>query len=105
MTLVELKKCPGLYCGRLLTDLINGSTQWTDCGACPRGYRVNVISDISECIACKNDPSTYDWLYLGFMAMLPLILHWFFIDMAAKERWFVSTFITQSIRIFHEFLI
>lgn len=90
MTLVDLKKCPGLYCGRLFTDLMNGSNPWADCGACPRGYRVNILSEISECIVCKNDPSTYDWLYLGFMAMLPLILHWFFIDLAAKERWFVS---------------
>lgn len=92
MTLTELKsKCPGLYCGRQFTDSLNGSTMtWSDCGACPRGYRVNIMSDISECMPCENNPSTYDWLYLGFMAMLPLILHWFFIDLAAKERWLVS---------------
>lgn len=63
---------------------------WSDCGACPRGYRVNIsLSEFSECMPCKSNPTTYDWLYLGFMAMLPLILHWFFIDLAAKERWFV----------------
>lgn len=90
MTLADLKtKCPGLYCGRQFTDSINGSMSWSDCGACPRGFRVNILSDISECMPCENNPSTYDWLYLGFMAMLPLILHWFFIDLAAKERWFV----------------
>lgn len=91
MTLTELKsKCPGLYCGRQFTESINGSMTWSECGACPRGYRVNIMSDISECMPCENNPSTYDWLYLGFMAMLPLILHWFFIDLAAKERWLVS---------------
>lgn len=93
MTLADLKtKCPGLYCGRQFTDSINGSMTWSDCGACPRGYRVNIMSDISECMPCENNPSTYDWLYLGFMAMLPLILHWFFIDLAAKERWFVTIY-------------
>lgn len=89
MSLAEVKtKCPGLYCGRYM-DSINGSMSWSDCGACPRGYRVNVMSELSECMPCENSPSRYDWEYLGFMAMLPLILHWFFIDLAAKERWFV----------------
>lgn len=87
MTFAEIKtKCPGLYCGRYL---VNGSMSWSDCGACPRGYRVNAMSEMSECVPCENSPSQYDWEYLGFMAMLPLILHWFFIDLAAKERWLV----------------
>lgn len=90
MSIINMKgRCPGLYCGRQLIDMLNGSMAWSDCGACPRGYRVSLISESSECIPCDNHPSTYDWLYLGFMAMLPLILHWFFIDLAAKERWFV----------------
>lgn len=89
MTFAEIKtKCPGLYCGRYM-DLVNGSMGWSDCGACPRGYRVNAMSEMSECVPCENSPSQYDWEYLGFMAMLPLILHWFFIDLAAKERWLV----------------
>lgn len=99
MTLTDIKtKCPGLYCGRQFTDSINGSMSWTECGACPRGYRVNIsLSEFSECMPCKSNPTTYDWLYMGFMAMLPLILHWFFIDLAAKERWFVGpTFICHS---------
>lgn len=82
-------KCPGLYCGRQITEAFN-RTVLSDCGACPRGFRVNIISEDSECMSCENYPSTYDWLYLGFMAMLPLILHWFFIDLAAKERWLVT---------------
>lgn len=77
-------KCPGLYCGRTLLENTTLSILWSDCGACPRGYRVN---DKSECALCETNPSTYDWLYLGFMAILPLILHWFFIDISAKERW------------------
>lgn len=82
-------KCPGLYCGRESIEGING-TLGIECGACPRGFRVDYNSDDSLCMPCKNDPTTYDWLYLGFMTMLPLILHWFFIDLAAKERRFVA---------------
>lgn len=95
MTVVDEKiKCPGLYCGRqMISDSINGSMGWSECGACPRGYRVSIVSEYSHCMPCENNPSTYDWLYLGFMAMLPLILHWFFIDLAAKERWFVCNYL------------
>lgn len=89
MTLSSIRsKCPGLYCGRQLLE--NVSMPWNvECGACPRGYRVNMMHEYSACERCENNPSAYDWLYLGFMAMLPLILHWFFIDLAAKERWLV----------------
>lgn len=79
-------KCPGLYCGIQELELVNGTRIWSECGACPRGYRV--LPEHSECKLCTIEPTTYDWLYLGFMAMLPLILHWFFIDLAAKERWY-----------------
>lgn len=82
------EKCPGLYCGIQTVYFANGTSAYTECGACPRGYRVD--SDTSLCSPCITQPTTYDWLYLGFMAMLPLILHWFFIDLAAKERWYVA---------------
>lgn len=68
-----LNACPGLYCGREL--LPDGN--WTDCGACPKGFRVNASS---ICVPCNDEPIFYDWLYLGFMALLPLVLHWFCID-------------------------
>ncbi|XP_076666384.1 JNK1/MAPK8-associated membrane protein [Andrena cerasifolii] len=71
--------CPGLYCGREL--LPDGN--WSECGACPRGFRANASS---ACILCDADPMVYDWLYLGFMALLALLLHWFFIDMVSMRR-------------------
>lgn len=77
----KLSRCPGLYCGREL--LSNGS--WSSCGACPRGYRTN---GSSACIECSDSPEFYDWLYLGFMALLALVLHWFSIDTAARRRSF-----------------
>ncbi|PSN44720.1 JNK1/MAPK8-associated membrane protein [Blattella germanica] len=77
----RLTRCPGLYCGREL--LANGS--WSSCGACPRGFRTN---SSSACIECQDSPEFYDWLYLGFMAILALVLHWFCIDTAAKRRSF-----------------
>lgn len=73
-----LVRCPGLYCGReLLTD-----GNWTECGACPRGFRTNM----SACVPCEDMPTLYDWLYLGFMALFALVLHWFCIDLVAMRR-------------------
>ncbi|XP_066599686.1 JNK1/MAPK8-associated membrane protein [Prorops nasuta] len=74
-----LYKCPGIYCGR---DLLSDGN-WSDCGACPRGFRANASS---ACVPCDEMPVFYDWLYLGFMALLALILHWFCIDMVSMRR-------------------
>lgn len=74
-----LTRCPGMYCGREL--LPDGN--WSECGACPRGYRVNASS---ACVLCDDAPVFYDWLYLGFMAVLVLVLHWFCIDKVSKRR-------------------
>lgn len=66
-------ECPGLYCGR--QDL--GDGLYSECGACPRGSQP---SSLTICAECTSSPSSYDWLYLGFMALLSFILHLFFID-------------------------
>lgn len=51
---------------------------------CPRGERAN---QEKVCERCDESPELYDWLYLGFMAMLPLVLHWFFIErFSGKKR-------------------
>lgn len=73
-------RCPGLYCGREL--LLDGN--WSDCGACPRGFKANASS---FCVPCEDEPMFYDWLYLGFMALLALVLHWFCIDMVSMRRY------------------
>lgn len=74
-----LTRCPGTYCGREL--LPDGN--WSDCGACPRGFRTNISS---ACVPCEDFPMFYDWLYLGFMVLLALVLHWFCIDMVTMRR-------------------
>ncbi|KAF4521882.1 hypothetical protein B566_EDAN008400 [Ephemera danica] len=74
-----LKRCPGTYCGQHL--LPDGN--WSSCGACPRGYRANLSS---VCVECVGSPEFYDWLYLGFMVILALVLHWFCIDSAMRAR-------------------
>jgi len=76
----ELVHCPGLYCGRVALS----SGNWSECGPCPRGYRANTTT--SECEKCLNRLIFYDWLYLGWMGMLSLLLHWVCIDMTAKRR-------------------
>lgn len=71
--------CPGLYCGRTLLE----SGNWSDCDACPRGFRTNS----SHCIPCSDNPEFYDWLYLLFVVLCTLVLHWICIDVIrSKER-------------------
>ncbi|CAH1793123.1 unnamed protein product [Owenia fusiformis] len=73
-----MEKCPGRYCGRRLLE--NGSLG--DCGACEWGYKaVN-----SLCTLCEDAPTFYDWLYLAFMLIATLALHWFFIDYTNKKK-------------------
>lgn len=76
-----MTRCPGRYCGRLLADA--NRTDINSCGACPWGSHVD--SDYI-CQFCTLSPTLYDWLYLGFMAMLPLLLNSFFIEFSAQRK-------------------
>ena len=51
--------------------------------ACPRGYRPD---SFSQCRKCDDRVTFYDALYLGFMALLSLVLHWSFIDALCQSR-------------------
>ncbi|CAG7836150.1 unnamed protein product [Allacma fusca] len=62
--------CPGLYCGR---RVLQEGNIWGACGSCPRGFRRNDQNYV--CTPCQSDLLLYDWLYLGFMALLPVLLH------------------------------
>lgn len=46
------------------------------------------MNDAYACSPCRDELTTYSWLYLGFMTLLPLMMHCFFIDMDAKDRKF-----------------
>ncbi|XP_043930397.1 JNK1/MAPK8-associated membrane protein, partial [Protopterus annectens] len=70
--------CPGLYCG-----IIKTGNNTEKCGVCPRGERADAEK---ICRKCENYPDLYSWLYLGFMAMLPLLLHWFFIERYSGKK-------------------
>lgn len=82
--------CPGLYCG--LVQLPD--SKLSDCGPCPRGFKRNETTYICE--LCTDNPSFYDWLYLGFTVLTIIVLHWFFIDMISMRRSF-----TKDILILH----
>ncbi|PWA16611.1 hypothetical protein CCH79_00004443, partial [Gambusia affinis] len=62
--------------------MVNGTVEG-ECGVCPRGERANIEK---VCQRCTEFPELYDWLYLGFMAMLPLVLHWFFIEWYSGKK-------------------
>nr|ACO10195.1 JNK1-associated membrane protein [Caligus rogercresseyi] len=76
--------CPGLYCGRIP---LGGEDEGLlgPCGQCPRGWRV-FNNTHSICQKCEEAPELYDWFYLAFMSLFVLVLHWIFIDTAAKRR-------------------
>ncbi|KAL1768081.1 JNK1/MAPK8-associated membrane protein isoform X2 [Sigmodon hispidus] len=74
--------CFGLYCGKTLLFKNSSTEIYGECGACPRGQRTN---EDKYCQPCIEFPEPYDWLYLGFMAMLPLVSHWFYIEWDSKK--------------------
>lgn len=81
--------CPGLYCGR-----VEEEDQYSECGKCPRGWRVsksnwkisNTSASHSICFECTDSPLLYDWLFLAFHGVLVLVLHWMAIDLTAKRQ-------------------
>ncbi|XP_033631429.1 JNK1/MAPK8-associated membrane protein-like [Asterias rubens] len=80
---IGLRTCPGLYCGRqqIFNNTYINNDAYGSCGACPRGNRRN---NESICVPCTSSPIVYDWLYIGFMVVLSLGLHLFFIDFFSK---------------------
>lgn len=75
--------CLGLYCGRTLLFKNGTNSVYGECGVCPRGQRTDAQK---HCQPCTESPELYDWLYLGFMAVLPLVLHWFFIEWYSGKK-------------------
>uniref|UniRef100_A0A8C0HWZ6 JNK1/MAPK8 associated membrane protein n=2 Tax=Balaenoptera musculus TaxID=9771 RepID=A0A8C0HWZ6_BALMU len=74
--------CPGAAAGS--ADPRTSPRKPTSCRwVCPRGQRTNAQK---YCQPCTESPELYDWLYLGFMAMLPLVLHWFFIEWYSGKK-------------------
>ncbi|CAB3398399.1 unnamed protein product [Caenorhabditis bovis] len=71
------------FCGRLavFNESDPNRKQWTNCAACPWGYRA---SKRSICEPCTSPLPVYDWMYLLFIALLPLLLHMQFIRSARK---------------------
>lgn len=92
-----MERCPGWYCGKILLSPDNYSDY---CTACPRGYRRD--EKTFNCNQCLGTPFFYDWFYLGFMILLALVLHWFFIDMVATRRSFSKDVLVLHISAFVE---
>lgn len=72
-------KCPGLYCGRMPL----GNDTFGDCGACARGWKRDVDS---ICQPCDSPLLNYDWSFLVFSIIVPLLIHSFLIDFTAVQR-------------------
>lgn len=78
---MDLGKCPGSYCGRM--PIMNEST-YSDCGACERGYIRNNSDPNHSCVFCENTLENYDFLFLAFNCIVPLLIHLFLIDFTTK---------------------
>lgn len=84
--------CFGLYCGKTLLFKNSSTEIYGECGACPRGQRTN---EEKYCQPCTEPPELYDWLYLGFMALLPLVSHWLCIEWDSKKSCSSGVFFQQ----------
>ncbi|XP_055356463.1 JNK1/MAPK8-associated membrane protein-like [Paramacrobiotus metropolitanus] len=73
-----LTLCPG-YCGRIATP----DNLLSECMACPRGTRASQKNSLCE--PCQDFLTPYAWMYLAFMAALPLIFHLTVIDMIFRK--------------------
>ncbi|CAG2183232.1 unnamed protein product, partial [Oppiella nova] len=71
--------CIGLYCGRTKLDEYN----YSDCGSCLRGFRVD---GNGVCVECVERPQFYDWLYITFMAFILVIIEWYLTEECVKRR-------------------
>lgn len=71
---------------------------YSSCEACAWGYRkfnsdIQTIRDV--CQRCDIPLGLYDWLYLGFMALIPFLLHSFFIEYCAELKCTLKILILQ----------
>lgn len=69
----KLLSCAGYYCGR--SKFSNGNI--SECGSCPRGYKVD---SAYMCAPCDDPPAFYDWLFLIFTVLVPLMFQCYYIE-------------------------
>jgi hypothetical protein len=72
-------KCPGYYCGRMPVT----NETFSDCGACDRGWKRN---EEFVCVKCDEELQLYDFLFLAFNCIVPLLIHLFLIDFTIKYK-------------------
>nr|CAG4641121.1 EOG090X0BGA [Eulimnadia texana] len=77
---INFTKCCTYWCNAFL---LNKRNVWSQCGACPAGTRTN---STDACVPCNDTPSLYSWLYLAFMVITGVLLHWVAIDYFSAER-------------------
>ncbi|VDM95698.1 unnamed protein product [Thelazia callipaeda] len=80
--LTTASNCPG-FCGRQATTWSSGNITYSDCQACSWGYR---SVDKFLCSSCNDLLPLYDWLYLLFVAIIPLLLNSFFVQVYATPK-------------------
>ncbi|VDK85276.1 unnamed protein product [Litomosoides sigmodontis] len=77
-----VNSCPG-FCGRQVTTLSSGNVTYSSCQACSWGHR---SIEKFLCSSCDDLLPFYDWLYLLFIALVPLLLNSFFVQLYAVQK-------------------
>ncbi|KHN72680.1 JNK1/MAPK8-associated membrane protein [Toxocara canis] len=85
--------CPA-FCGRIATTWPSGNITYSDCQACGWGSR---SIEKYLCTPCEDPLPLYDWLYLTFVAVVPLLLHSFFIHLYAPKTSVRSQQVAQHV--------
>uniref|UniRef100_A0A915BBQ2 JNK1/MAPK8-associated membrane protein n=1 Tax=Parascaris univalens TaxID=6257 RepID=A0A915BBQ2_PARUN len=85
--------CPA-FCGRIATTWPSGNITYSDCQACGWGSR---SIEKYLCAPCEESLPLYDWLYLAFVAIVPLLIHSFFIHFYAPKSSVRSQRVAQHV--------
>ncbi|VIO99599.1 conserved hypothetical protein,hypothetical protein [Brugia malayi] len=80
--LATVNSCPG-FCGRQATTSSSGNVTYSNCQACSWGHR---SVEKFLCSSCDDLLPLYDWLYLLFIALVPLLLNSFFVQLYAPPK-------------------
>uniref|UniRef100_A0A0N5AQK7 JNK1/MAPK8-associated membrane protein n=1 Tax=Syphacia muris TaxID=451379 RepID=A0A0N5AQK7_9BILA len=77
------RACPG-FCGRIVITSVSGDITYSQCQACNWGSRS--WGNGTLCTVCLEPLPLYDWLYLLFIAVIPLLFHSLFIYMYTSNN-------------------
>jgi hypothetical protein len=71
----DREHCPG-FCGKVLLNKTDNGDEYSDCQPCPWGSQVDIKS---KCYKCESNMAAYDFAFIIFHAITPLLINILFI--------------------------